>query len=256
MIFYFSGTGNSQWVAKKLQIAFDGPLLSIATELQKEEKQLTYSLGENESVFFVFPVHSWGMPILVKRFIKRLSLKGYAGQSVYVVCTCGDECGYTSLLMQELLGKQGIRLTQSYSLIMPNNYILMKGFDVDSKEVEQEKLSKAPSRLEAIVEAIKTNAPAALYTMGTKPFLKSRIIYPLFTTFAVKKNAFEVMEVCNSCGLCAKICPTGAITLEDGVPEWKNNCVQCTACIHRCPMQAIEYGSQTWKKGRYRHPEI
>lgn len=256
MVFYFSGTGNSLWVANQLQNRFGGSFVSIAKELKENDNPLNYAIEPDEKVFFVFPVHSWGMPILVKRFIKRLSLKGYANQPVYVVCTCGDECGYTALSAQTQLEKRGIRLTQSYSLTMPNNYILMKGFDVDSKAVEQEKLAKAPERLEAIVEAINTNNPIAIYAEGGQPYLKSKIIYPLFTTFAVKRIAFEVMEVCNSCGLCAKVCPTGAITLEDGVPEWINNCVQCTACIHRCPMRAIEYGTQTWKKGRYLHPDI
>ena len=38
---------------------------------------------------------------------------------------------------------------------MPNNYILMPGFDVDSKEVETEKLKKAPERLKSIISFIK-----------------------------------------------------------------------------------------------------
>ena len=89
MIFYFTGTGNSRWVAEALGTAFDEPLVSIADALN--EGKNAYPLGEREKVFFVFPVHSWGPAVLVPRFISRLILSGYKGQEVYFVCTCGDD---------------------------------------------------------------------------------------------------------------------------------------------------------------------
>ena len=85
MIFYFTGTGNSRWVAEALGTAFDEPLVSIADALN--EGKNAYPLGEREKVFFVFPVHSWGPAVLVPRFISRLILSGYKGfiSSVLVV---------------------------------------------------------------------------------------------------------------------------------------------------------------------------
>lgn len=97
--------------------------------------------GEGESVF-VFPVHSWGPAVLVPRFISRLILSGYKGQEVYFVCTCGDDCGYTDRIMRSILARRGIAVTGGFSVQMPNNYVLMPGFDVDSKMVETEKLEK------------------------------------------------------------------------------------------------------------------
>ena len=51
MIFYFTGTGNSRWVAEALGTAFDEPLVSIADALN--EGKNAYPLGERESVFCV-----------------------------------------------------------------------------------------------------------------------------------------------------------------------------------------------------------
>ena len=93
MIFYFTGTGNSRWVAEALGTAFDEPLVSIADALNEGKDENVYPLREREKVFFVFPVHSWGPAVLVSRFISRLILSGYKGQEVYFVCTCGDDCG-------------------------------------------------------------------------------------------------------------------------------------------------------------------
>lgn len=256
MIFYFTGTGNSLWVAKSLGEALGEPLVSIADELHKEEKDLVYPVRPDEKILFVYPVHSWGPAVLVTRFISRLTLNGYAGQPVYSVSTCGDECGYTNQLIGKSLGKRGISLSAAYSVIMPNNYILLPGFNVDSKEVEERKLQDAPLCVAEIIEAIWEHQQDALYHTGSMPGLKSYWIYPLFAHLAIGSNSFRVTDACISCGLCERICPTGTISMQDRKPVWANTCVQCVACIHRCPVRAIEYGKGTLKKGRYHHPVI
>lgn len=256
MIFYFSGTGNSRWVADALGVALGEPVVSIAEELKTGKKEFLYPVREDEKVLFVYPVHSWGPAVPVVRFISGLKLIGYEKQPVYSVSTCGDECGYTADLMRKVLHKRGIVLTDSYSVIMPNNYILMPGFDVDSKEVEEEKLKEAPSAVALIVDAILERKNVNLYKKGSMPGLKSYCIYPLFANFAIGKNSFRVTNDCISCGLCERVCPTGTITLADGKPVWSDTCVQCVACIHRCPVRAIEYGKITLKKGRYHYPGI
>lgn len=104
--------------------------------------------------------------VSVTRFISRLTLNGYTGQSVYSVSTCGDECGYTDRLIGKALEKRAISLTAAYSVIMPNNYILLPGFDVDDKDVEERKLQDAPARVAEIIEAIREHGQDALYHTG------------------------------------------------------------------------------------------
>ena len=42
MIFYFTGTGNSRWVAEALGTAFDEPLVSIADALNEGKDENVY----------------------------------------------------------------------------------------------------------------------------------------------------------------------------------------------------------------------
>lgn len=159
MIFYFSGTGNSLWVARTLSRLLDEPLVSVAEELKKEAEEYRYDLGAKERILLVFPVHSWGPAIPVMRLIRKLAFTRRdhpaSAPEVYAVCTCGDECGYTARILRTALRKRGLLLAGCYSVQMPNNYILMPGFSVDPEAVEKRKLQEAPARVEAIAASIR-----------------------------------------------------------------------------------------------------
>ncbi len=254
MVFYFSGTGNSLWAARQVAALVGGRLVNMSAELLRHEGLLRYAVEADERIFFIFPVHSWGPCIPAMRFVRRLHLDGYRSQPVFLLCTCGDTCGHTDRIMRRLLSRRGIALTQAYSLQMPNNYILMKGFGVDSPLLQQAKLDTAGGRLAAIVDDILSGCPARHYVRGSKPFVKSYLINPLFRHLAVRRILFHSTTACTSCGLCVKACPTRNIVLNDGRPRWGRHCVQCTACINRCPVRAIEYGDVTQEQGRYAHP--
>ena len=45
------------------------------------------------------------------------------------------------------------------------------------------------------------------------------------------------------------------IAMAEGRPVWQGHCVQCLACLHRCPVTAVQYGKKTANKGRYVNPE-
>jgi len=68
MIFYFTGTGNSLWVAKALSEALGEPLVSIADELHKEKDGWVYPVRPDEKILFVYPVHSSDIALFSKAF--------------------------------------------------------------------------------------------------------------------------------------------------------------------------------------------
>ena len=133
MIFYFSGTGNTKWAASKLASATHEDLISIAPYMRADDSSHTlaepFILKENERLGFVFPVHGWRVPKLVREFIGKMkvqreepdaagsqTLSDISGNSAsadasgisasaensagslpftYCVCTAGDSIGLT-----------------------------------------------------------------------------------------------------------------------------------------------------------------
>ncbi|WP_336536149.1 EFR1 family ferrodoxin, partial [Bacteroides acidifaciens] len=71
MIFYFSGTGNSKWIANQLSKVQKEDLVFIPDALRDGTSE--FCLREDEKVGFVFPIYSWAPPAIVLRFIQKLS---------------------------------------------------------------------------------------------------------------------------------------------------------------------------------------
>lgn len=260
MVFYFSATGNSLWVAQYISNSFNEPLCEVSGFIRKHSAEgLRYTLrDEAEMLFFVFPVHSWGPALVMLRFIRKLQLSGLKGNRVFAIGTCGDDCGYTDRIVRKELADKCIPLEAFFSLKMPNNYILMRGFGVDPEPVKDEKLAMAPSGMEQIVKTINTRSYSESQILRTgMSWLKSYVVYPVFKRFVIGRQSFRTTDACISCGLCAKVCPTCTIVMQNGKPVWQGkDCVQCTACIHRCPAKAIEFGKVSVGKGRYVHPVL
>ena len=47
-------------------------------------------------------------------------------------------------------------------------------------------------------------------------------------------------SVCGGCEACVGVCPTSAISMEDGKAHVDGDtCVECGACVATCPVSAI-----------------
>ena len=251
MIFYFSGTGNSKWVAEQLSKQQEEKLVFIPEAIQAGLNE--FEVGEDEKVGFVFPIYSWGPPSIVLNFINKLVLHKYHTQYVFFVCSCGDDTGLTEQVVCKALKSRSIICNAGFSVIMPNNYVLLPGFDVDSKELEQKKLADAVQTMDEINRQITERRNLSQCNEGGFAWLKSKVINPWFER-GITAKPFHATESCIGCGLCEKSCPVENITIVNKRPVWKENCTSCLACYHVCPRRAVQYGKRTKKKGQYFNP--
>lgn len=254
MVLYFSGTGNSKYVAKTLAGILSTSLYNIV-DFCKEP----FPIEEEECLVFVFPVYSWGVPPIVFSFIKELpehfweKIKYYQLQ-IDVVMTCGDEVALAPEMFIKEMSKIGAETESIWSIIMPNNYVLLPGFDVDPKKVENDKLNNCPARIMEIATGILQRRKTIDVTRGKFRWVKSKMIYPLFKKWGIFPSKWQYSNSCISCGKCASACPIKNIEMKNGHPVWNSRCCSCLGCYHICPVHAVEYGKETIKKGQYYFP--
>ena len=255
MIFYFSATGNSRYVAERLAKALhDDTTVDLAYYLRSGEALPPFEAADGERVGFVFPVHSWGMPKGLRQLVETIRINGYkrGDNYCYMVCTCGDDAGLTAKQWQKSVSRCGLHGDAAYSVFMPNTYVLLPGFDVDSPEATKRKLEASVGKVEEISGSILVGKKGDFTHHGSFSRLKSDVVYPVFMALMTDRPFRCDSSKCVACGKCAKVCPTGNIELRGGIPEWRNHrCINCVACYHYCPAGAISYGKMTHGKGHY-----
>ena len=284
MIFYFSGTGNTKWAASKLAAATREDLISIAPYMRADDSSHNlaepFILKENERLGFVFPVHGWRVPKLVREFISKMKIQREPSDATggnkakaddclknrpfaYCVCTAGDSIGLTIENLNEVISQnpslQALGITEvssSYSLIMPESYIGLPFMDVDPKEREIRKKENAAQELAVVCEEIFDRKEGInRLVKGPIPWFFTKVVGGFFENVLITDKRFHVeKDRCVKCGICANVCPVGDIKGGHGeYPVWLHHkdCLTCFTCYHHCPHHAIEFGNQTQKKGQY-----
>lgn len=252
MIYYFSGTGNSYAVAKALADSLQEPLQDIAQAVK--EDFYTCTLTEGERLGFVFPIYAWAPPKMVLDFVKQLKLHYAYDPYIFAVCTCGASAGRSIDLLEEALEESGLTLNSGFSVIMPDNCITL--FEAESEASIHKKLAAAEKTIRRIAKAIHAGKTEFFRVRrGRFANTLSYVVNPLFQKGGMKTKAFYATDACISCGLCEKVCTSGCIQMTVGKPVWtEDTCNMCLACLHRCPVTAIQYGKKTIRRERYLHP--
>ena len=263
MIFYFSGCGNSKHVAEAIATGLNDSLIFIPEAAR--EGRYEYELDNGERLGFVFPIYAWGPPKLVTDFVKKLSIKagpstlrvasGTAGSGTlpytYFACTCGDECGLAEDIFRKAMEQKGWKLDACISLQMPETFIGMPGFKLDTDENAKRKISAVDVTLAEYIPRIQNKESFSKMTKGGAAWFKSRLINPGFSKMATNDKKYYTTDACIHCGKCVEACPLKNVTFEDGHPKWNGNCTMCMSCYHHCPVNAIQYGKATVGKGQY-----
>ncbi len=266
-IYYFSGTGNSLFVAQELQKRIPGASLLPIASLSDKASVKTDGLR----VGFVFPVHALTIPIFVKRFIKKTDFS--AADYFFAVATRFGTVFKGFEKIERLLRKKRKRLSARLVLNMGNNESRHQGYAVPSKADIEEMEKDVITKLDALAGTVNAGATSFPPDTGvTQPSGNNRL-----TAFLTETAVLAGMELadhsggvqyfcadenCSGCGICEKVCLSGKIKMMDKRPVWQQNvfCSMCFACLNFCPKRAVQINdipcvpSFTRENGRYPHP--
>lgn len=243
MIYYFSTTGNSLALARKLGEATKDKVCSLT---RTKGKSL-----EGPALGLVFPVYYGDVPANVADFVRNHDFP--EGAYVYALATCGTTWGRSFRTLQQLLEKKGCRLAWSRAVpLIANSTICSRshiGYDLKKLEKEDPVVREAAEAVEKRMEDHSQE--------------QDSLMAGLFDTWLGRKLGEWYLGVqvapdrCVRCGECVRLCPVENIQLGEKSAVMGNHCLHCLACLHGCPHQAITVrGRVVLKEDQYRHPGV
>ncbi len=247
MVLYFTGTGNSRFVAERIADALGERAADISAYIKSND---TPVFPEGKTFVFVAPCYVSTTARAMCDFIKK---SGFPKDiDAYYVITAASYSGASSIENRRLSRSKGFNYMGTATVIMPQNYIVY--FNTKSEEDCKKTVLEAIPEIDRIGLAIKNKErlpdPKTFFGEGFVTDLVCAVYYRFF----MKTKKFKVTDKCISCKKCVNDCPLGNIRFEGSVPVWGNNCTHCMACINGCPVSAIEYGNHTADRHRYRGP--
>ncbi|AHM57217.1 4Fe-4S ferredoxin, iron-sulfur binding domain protein [Peptoclostridium acidaminophilum DSM 3953] len=263
VIFYFTGTGNSLAVARR--IAKHLPDAALVPMLKVDA--MTYIGADTNRVGLVYPVHMNAVPRAVVKFIRTVNL--VSGHYVFAVVTHGGMPGMAGLHMYDVLKNKHIGLDAYFEVEMIMNTpkgvapkpLMRLDWELDiTPDVINPKLKKANFQAERIARSVLGKERKNIYSLASK---SKSIGYFLMNMLWCRSEEsrprldFILDDCCTGCGICEAVCTTNRIKMIDGRPEWViEDCNYCYACFNYCPVQAIGVKYYIKKLGRYHHPQV
>ena len=244
MILFFSGTGNSNYVAKRIADALGDALVNLNDRIKASD---TSPVETGERVIIVTPTYAWRIPRVVRDWLLKTELRG--AKQAWFVMTCGSEIGNANKYNRDLCAEKAISCMGTVQIVMPENYIAM--FSAPQADKARQIVAKAEPNIDCVIASIQSNQPFAPTRNNLYDRFMSTAVNPAFYALFVKADKFRADDKCIGCGKCARLCPLNDISIVDGLPVWGKNCTHCMACICHCPTGAIEYGRKSLGKPRY-----
>ncbi len=244
MILYFTGTGNSHYIAQKIAEITKNRLLSINERLKKND---TTSVETGKNLVIVVPTYAWRIPGIVQEWIQKVDFIG--NPRVYFVMNCGDSIGNADKYIKRFCARKRFIYMGVAQIIMPENYIAL--YDAQGEKEARRIIENADQQITKVAEDIRDGIRLRGKSIHTMDKIYSGIVNPLFYKFIVKDKKFYATDQCVGCSKCENACPLNNIHMESGKPRWNGNCTHCMACICGCPVEAIEYGNKSVGRVRY-----
>ena len=244
MILYFSGTGNSEYAAKRISKETGDDCINLFEKIRTNDFS---ELHSEKPWIVVTPTYAWRIPRIVQNWIEHTLLTG--NKNMYFILTCGGSIGNAGKYLHRLCRKKKMDYCGCMGITMPENYIAL--FSTPTQEQALQMIERAEPVIDQAIRAIQEDVPLPQTDSSLMDRMNSGIVNDLFYLLFVHAGKFYATDDCISCGKCAGVCPLSNIQMENGRPVWGKSCTHCMTCICRCPKEAIEYGKHSQGLPRY-----
>ncbi|MFW5658314.1 MAG: EFR1 family ferrodoxin [Bacteroidota bacterium] len=265
-LYYFSGTGNTLFIANKLKERIPHinlkPIVSLLVYPELTPK--------SKIIGFCFPNHAGHLPIPMKLLIKKLRLAG--DEYIFAICNSAFSRCFAPNDINKIIKKYGARLSSYFNILMPDNHSCsMKGFIAHKEDDFSKYVKQVQIDLDFISDILVKKENYYQIDDKPAPFPKfiDRVLVPFIYYLNVRhpatvlKGSLYADSKCVGCKTCEKVCLANRISMKNNRPcfDYKKTCFGCYCCVNYCPEESIQLGSK-WYNGksyttenrRYSHP--
>ena len=257
VLFYFSGTGNSEYMAKFFCREMKTKCYSI-----EEEVDFSTLMASNDVIGFCYPIYGSRLPRNMRQFVSS-HLEDLKGKKLIIFATQWGFSGDGARALTDLLPKGHVEIIYAEHFNMPNNLTNSVWFKEMSKKKMEAKMARAETRMLVACENIKTGIVKRRGFSTVSKFLgafqgnawqkKSSSVELITGSMEAKvATSVRVDDACIACSICVDACPVKNLSLEQGVINHHNNCVGCFRCVNVCPKRAISVMLKRMPKWQYK----
>ena len=189
MVVYFSGTGNSKYVAERIAGSLQEKLLCMNEQIKSGD---TGTVKTGENLVVVVPTYAWRIPRVVSDWIGQTEFVG--AKNVWYVMSCGSGIGGADIYNRKLSEKKGLKHMGTAQIIMPENYIAM--FSAPQADKARQIVAQAEPSIDRAIAAIQRNQPFAPTRNNLYDRFMSGPVNPIFYAVCVKAGPFTASDAC------------------------------------------------------------
>jgi ferredoxin/flavodoxin len=257
IIFYFSGTGNTWWVSKRIAESLKSRNISANiysienVDLEEANRLIT----DSKYVGFGYPIYGSDLPEIMKSFMSDLQPGNQ--KNTFLFCTQWLFSGDGTSNGASYIKKKGFNVGWTEHFFMPNNIsitnTLFSWFYTNDGAKHKKRLTHSSNRASVLADKIANNISfrRGYGLLPTLAGLIQRLPYRLM--FNNLRNDISVNHTrCVLCERCVNNCPIDNLQITEGKVNAKGLCILCLRCYNFCPVGAIQYKGKDFNldKGR------
>jgi NAD-dependent dihydropyrimidine dehydrogenase PreA subunit len=230
---YFSGTGNSKYIAESFCRHMNAECYSIEENINFEAL-----MKSDGAICFCYPIYGSRVPRIMREFAIK-HMEPLKGKKIIIICTQLLFSGDGARAFTDIFPRDFIKVIYAEHFLMPNNVCNVSLVRLANERKIKKYMLKAERKMQSVCNDI-TNGivkQRGFNIISRILGLPQGVLWPLFEKRV--RDSVRISASCTQCGLCESVCPMDNLKIKNGKTEHKHNCIVCYRCVNQCPEKAI-----------------